>query len=78
MRPLSIIAIILVIIGGLNWLLVGAFHTDLVASLFGPMSTISRAVYVLVGLAAIYLMFVTPRLLPRARSLNDARTPRAL
>lgn len=42
MRPLSIIAIILVVIGGLNWLLVGAFNLDLVASLFGSMSTVVR------------------------------------
>ncbi|HLS48207.1 MAG TPA: DUF378 domain-containing protein, partial [Gemmatimonadales bacterium] len=43
----------LLIIGGLNWGLVGAFGFDLVATLFGEMSAISRIVYVLVGLSAI-------------------------
>ena len=48
------IALVLVIIGGLNWGLVGLFGFDLVAKLFGEMSGLSRVVYVLVGLAAIY------------------------
>jgi len=49
------IALLLVIIGGLNWLLVGLFQWDLVGGLFGGMdSPIARVVYVLVGLAAIY------------------------
>jgi len=53
MRPLETTALILLIIGGLNWGLVGAFGFDLVATLFGEMSAISRIVYVLVGLSAI-------------------------
>lgn len=54
MRALNIITRILLIVGGLNWLLVGAFDFDLVAALFGEMSALSRIVYVLVGLSAIY------------------------
>jgi hypothetical protein len=50
------LAFILLVIGGLNWLLVGAFDTDLVATLFGIGTTLSRAVYILVGLSAIYLL----------------------
>jgi uncharacterized protein len=53
-NALDWIAMILMIVGGLNWGLVGAVNLDLVAALFGEMTTISRAVYVLVGLAAIY------------------------
>ena len=53
MKTLHVISFILVIIGGLNWGLVGLFDFDLVASLFGEMSGISRTVYTLVGLAAI-------------------------
>ena len=60
-RVLNWIAIVLVVIGGLNWLLVGAFDFDLVAALFGEMSGVSRAVYVLVGLAALYTLFAAPR-----------------
>ncbi|WFA09945.1 DUF378 domain-containing protein [Tissierella sp. Yu-01] len=49
------IALTLVIIGALNWLLVGLFQFDLVASLFGGMDSIlSRIIYSLVGLAGIY------------------------
>ena len=54
MRALNILTLVLLIVGGLNWLLVGAFGFDLVAALFGEMSPLSRIVYVLVGLSAIY------------------------
>ena len=54
MRALNILTLVLLIVGGLNWLLVGAFDFDLVAALFGEMSLLSRIVYVLVGLSAIY------------------------
>ena len=48
-------ALILVIIGALNWLLVGLFQFDLVASLFGGQDAlISRLVYTLVGVAGIW------------------------
>ena len=57
------IAIGLVVVGGLNWLLVGAFQFDLVAAIFGEMSVLSRAVYVLVGLAAIYTIIAASRLI---------------
>jgi len=55
MKTLKIIALVLVIVGGLNWGLVGLFSFDLVAAIFGEMSTISRIVYALVGLAAVVL-----------------------
>jgi len=51
---LDLIALILVIVGGLNWGLVGAFKFDLVAAILGDMSIIARIVYILVGLSAIY------------------------
>lgn len=53
--PLDRLALLLVIIGALNWLLVGLFQYDLVASLFGGVnSMVSRTVYTLVGLSGIY------------------------
>ena len=58
MKILNIIALILVIVGGLNWGLVGAIDFDLVATLFGVMSTLSRIVYCLVGVAAIYCIAI--------------------
>jgi len=63
MKTLKIISIILVIVGGLNWGLVGLFKYDLVAAIFGDMSSLSRIVYVLVGLAAIYIIAICKTLL---------------
>lgn len=57
LNTLDLVALILVIVGGLNWALVGLLSFDLVAAIFGNMSALSRAVYVLVGLSAIYLLF---------------------
>jgi uncharacterized membrane protein YuzA (DUF378 family) len=56
------IALILVIVGGLNWGLVGIFKLDLVAAIFGEMGAISRIVYTLVGLSAIYLAVMSGKL----------------
>ena len=56
------VAIVLVIVGGLNWGLVGAFNFDLVASIFGVMSVLSRIVYALVGIAALYLIYTSTKL----------------
>jgi len=53
-KALSTTALVLVIIGGLNWGLVGLFDYNLVDSLFGEGSALARTVYVLVGLAALY------------------------
>ncbi len=55
------IALVLVIIGGLNWGLVGLFNLDVVAEVFGVMTTLSVVVYVLVGLSALYLIFASPK-----------------
>jgi len=52
---LDYVAIVLLVIGGLNWGLVGLFGFNLVAAIFGPLTLISRAIYVLVGLSAIYV-----------------------
>jgi uncharacterized membrane protein YuzA (DUF378 family) len=48
------IALVLVIIGALNWLSVGLFRYDLVAAIFGPASIITRAIFVIVGIAGLY------------------------
>jgi len=54
MKGLDIVTATLLIIGGLNWGLVGFAEFDLVAALFGRMTALSRAVYALVGLSALY------------------------
>jgi len=51
------IAIVLVIIGGINWGLVGFFDFDLVSAIFGVMSGVSRTVYALVGIAALWMIY---------------------
>ena len=53
MRAINVITLILLIVGGLNWGLVGLFGFDLVAALFGEMSPLSRIVYALVGASAL-------------------------
>lgn len=53
MKTLYYIVLTLVIIGALNWLLIGLFKFDLVAMIFGEMSVISRIIYTLVGLSGI-------------------------
>lgn len=55
-------AIVLVVIGALNWGLVGLFNFDLVAYVFGTLSTLSRIVYVAVALAGLYLVVDAARL----------------
>ena len=54
MKKLDVVAAVLLVIGGLNWGLIGAAQFDLVATLFGEMSPLSKTVYLLVGIAAVY------------------------
>jgi len=61
MTPLATIAFILVVIGALNWGLVGIFNFDLVAFLLGKMSPLTRIVYALVGLSGLYMIMVASR-----------------
>ncbi len=66
MSTVDWIAMILLIVGGLNWGLIGLFGFDLVATLFGNMSALSRVVYVLVGLSALYAIYTSSKM-SRAR-----------
>lgn len=61
MKVANIIALLLIVIGALNWGLVGFFNWDLVAAIFGDGATISRIVYALVGLAGLYGLSFFPR-----------------
>ena len=62
MGLLNLIAGVLLVIGGLNWGFVGLLDFDLVATIFGDMSAISRLVYVMVGLSAVLMLFSLPKL----------------
>ncbi len=63
MKPLNTLTLILVIVGGLNWGLVGLAKFDLVATIFGTGSLLSNTVYTLVGISAIVqaVMFAAPK-----------------
>ena len=54
MRVINQITLLLLIVGGLNWGFVGLADFDLVAAIFGEMSPLSRIVYLLVGLSALW------------------------
>jgi uncharacterized protein len=69
MRALNVVTLFLVIVGGLNWLFVGLFEVDAVAAIFGGQTaTLSKIVYILVGLSALW------QLVPFARSLSQGQT----
>lgn len=54
MRTMDVIVALLLVIGGLNWGLVGLLRFDLVATLLGDASILSRLVYMVVGICALY------------------------
>jgi uncharacterized membrane protein YuzA (DUF378 family) len=54
MKKIDVLAAVLMVVGGLNWGLMGFANFDLVASLFGAGSPLAKVVYSLVGLAALY------------------------
>lgn len=54
MKTIDVLVALLLVVGGLNWGLVGFLNFDLVASIFGDMSLVSRLVYVVVGFCALY------------------------
>lgn len=65
MRPLSIVSLVLMVIGALNWGLIGLFRFNLVAAIFGT-GVLASIVYVIVGLAGIYGIFMLVRLSAQA------------
>lgn len=72
------IATVLIIVGALNWLLVGLFRLDLVATVFGDMSTLSRIVYVLVGIAGLYEIYFARLLARESHGATTSTTPSAV
>ena len=62
------IAYLLVIIGGINWGLIGLFEFNLVDAIFGAGSTLSRIIYVLVGISAVYLIYTASKVKGRHHS----------
>ena len=58
-KILDYAALILVIIGGINWSLFGLFNVDLVDLLLRPTPILTKIAYILIGLAALYLIYFT-------------------
>jgi uncharacterized protein len=71
MKAVNLVTLLLVIVGGLNWGLVGLFSFDLVAALFGSGSLLARIVYILVGVSAAW------QIVPLTKAIR-ADEPRAL
>ena len=53
-QNLELIAMVLLVIGGLNWGLYGLFNLDVISAIFGEFSALSRIIYVVIGLSAVY------------------------
>ena len=68
MRAINLITLVLVIVGGLNWGLVGLLNFNLVAAIFGEMSMLSRIVYILVGLSALW------QIIPLVKGFSEGET----
>jgi uncharacterized membrane protein YuzA (DUF378 family) len=62
MNALDYIAMALLIIGGLNWAMVGLFNIDVIASVFGPRSAGTRLLYILAGAAALYSIYLSAKM----------------
>jgi len=80
MKTLDVIAAVLMIVGGLNWGLVGFFSFDLVAAIFGDMGVISRIIYALVGIGALYQLVLWQSIRRRwgqAKTAQPAPAPSA-
>lgn len=72
MNGIDWLAYVLVIIGGLNWGLVGLFDFNLVTELFGVDSALSNIIFILVGLSALYLMYTAVKLAQHEKHVTHA------
>ncbi len=61
-KILDYTALVLVVIGAINWGLIGFFKFDLVAFIFGDMAVVSRIIYAIVGIAGLYLISLFGRI----------------
>lgn len=62
MKTLNWLAVILAIVGAVNWGLVGLLNLDLVALILGSIPVLAKIVYILVGLAGLYLISLAKKL----------------
>ncbi|MDR0306574.1 MAG: DUF378 domain-containing protein [Chitinispirillales bacterium] len=62
LNALDWIALIILIVGGINFGLMGFFGFDLIAAVFGSMSFLTRVMYALIGLSGLYTLVISPAL----------------
>lgn len=78
LKPLDIVALVLVIVGALNWALVGLLEFDLVATItgndFGETNIASRIIYILVGVAGVWLLSLLARGMQTDHSVDRTAT----
>lgn len=67
LSPWTWAALVLTVIGAINWALIGLFRFNVVAAIFGELSTLSRIIYVIVGIAGVYLIVDAARLREEGR-----------
>jgi uncharacterized membrane protein YuzA (DUF378 family) len=68
MKAINLVTLLLIIVGGINWGLVGLLDFNLVAAIFGSGTTLTRLVYILVGVSAVY------QLIPFFRAMSAGET----
>ena len=76
LNGLTVTTLILMIIGAINWGLVGLFQFDLVAAIFGPMSVFSRILYTIIGLAGVAMLIEFATSTDHRRRTTTHETPR--
>lgn len=68
MNAIDKLAIVLLVIGGFNWGLVGWLKYNLVDSIFGVDSTGSRIIYAIVGVASLYMIYVIVKMMSKPKT----------
>jgi len=74
MKTIDVIALLLVIIGGLNWGFVGLANYNFVDAIFGVNTTVTNVIYVLVGIAALWTLSILSRTITRRPIAATTRT----
>lgn len=69
-RNFSVAALVMTILGALNWLLVGLFDFNLVSAIFGEGSIVSRIIYVLVGISGLFLVYAARVFMPHVTPMT--------
>jgi len=72
-NALDWIAMVLVIIGGVNWGLLGLFGFEIIGAIFGPFSALTRIIYIVVGVAALYMIVTATKVGALSRHEQEHR-----